>query len=73
VGEESELGEDLRRALAARGREVSLAEARDLALALLDLLRNDLLVPATDDAPSGRPHVYNMGPFRYKNQEEAPC
>jgi hypothetical protein len=73
VGEQSELGEDLREALAARGRALSSAQARRLALALLDLVRADLLVPATDDAPSGRPHVYNMGPFKYKNkQEEAP-
>jgi hypothetical protein len=73
VEEHSELGEDLRRALAARGRELSLAEARRLTLALLDLVRADLLVPVTDDAPSGGPHVYNMGPFRYKDQEEEPC
>lgn len=63
--EHSPLGADLQRALAARGRQVSLAEARDLALALLDLLRNDLLVPATDDDSPGRPPVYNMGSSRY--------
>jgi hypothetical protein len=70
--ERSPLGADLQRALAARGREVSLAEARDLALALLDLLRNDLLVPITDDAPSGRPHVYNMGSSHYREGSGKP-
>jgi hypothetical protein len=74
VEQRSELGEDLQKAMAARGRELSLAEARRLALALLDLVRCDLLEPVTDDAPPGGPHVYNMGPFEYKkNQEEAPC
>ena len=68
----SPLGADLQRALAARGREVSLAEARGLALALIDLLRNDLLVPATDDAPSGRPHAYNMGSSHYPEGSEKP-
>lgn len=73
MAEQSELGEDLREALAARGRELSLADARRLALALLDLVRADLLEPVPDDAPSGRPHVYNMGPFQYKNnREQAP-
>jgi hypothetical protein len=65
VQDHSELGEDLREALAARGREVSLAEARGLALALLGLVRAGLLEPVPADAPPGGPHVYNMGSSRY--------
>jgi len=72
VAEHSPLGADLQKALAARGREVSLAEARDLALALLDLLRNGLLVPATDDDAPGRPHVYNMGSSDYRESSTKP-
>jgi hypothetical protein len=72
VAEQSELGEDLREAMAARGRELSLADARRLALALLALVRADLLEPVPDDAPSGRPHVYNMGPSNYAHREEQP-
>ena len=51
MDEHSPLGADLQRALAARGREVSLAEARGLALALLGLVRAGLLEPVPDDEP----------------------
>jgi hypothetical protein len=71
--EHSELGEDLRRALAARGRELSLAEARRLALALIDLLRADLLEPAGDCSPVEGGHAYNMAPFQYETEGESPC
>lgn len=55
------LGEALREAMSAGGRELELADARRLALALLDLAEAGLLgsVPESED---GRPHVYNMGP-----------
>ncbi len=61
MAEQSELGEDLRQALAVRGCALDSAQARRLALALLDLVRADLLVPDYDDAPPRGPHVYNRG------------
>ena len=42
----SPLGADMLRALQGRGLDVSLEDARSLTLALIDLLRNDLLIPA---------------------------
>jgi hypothetical protein len=66
VARRPELGEALQRAMSARGRELELADARRLALALLALVEADLLEPA-EDAESERPHVYNMGPSKYEN------
>jgi len=65
VAKRPELGEAVREAMSARGRELQIADARRLALALLALAEADLLEPA-DDADSERPHVYNMGPFDYR-------
>jgi hypothetical protein len=75
VAEQYELGEGLREALAARGCALTSAQARRLALALLDLVRADLLEPATDDAPSAMLHVYNMEPSncREDSPEESSC
>ena len=62
MAEPRELGEDLREALAARGRALDSAQARRLALALLDLVRSGLLEPVPADEPPEGAHVYNMGP-----------
>jgi hypothetical protein len=72
VTKRPELGEALQRAMSARGRDLQIADARRLALALLGLAEADLLVPA-EDADSGRPHVYNMGPSRYEAGKAEPC
>ena len=68
MAERREIGEGLRESLAARGRAISGADARRLSLALLSLAEAGLLepVPGSEDE---RPHVYNMGPYEYENQD----
>jgi hypothetical protein len=68
VAKRPELGEALREAMSARGRDPQIADARRLALALLSLTEADLPVPA-EDADSRRAHVYNMGPSKYENRQ----
>ena len=65
MAERPEIGEGLRESLAARGRAISGADARRLALALLSLAEAGLLEPVPE-SEEPRPHVYNMGPYEYE-------
>ena len=69
LAERHEIGEGLRESLAASGRAISSADARRLALALLSLAQAGLLEPVPE-SEEVRPHVYNMGPFKYERQDQ---
>jgi hypothetical protein len=65
VAAEPRRGEALARALASRGSATSAEQAALLADFLLSLCAQGLLVTEDQEGP----HVYNMGPFDYRDRD----